>query len=104
MKLIFIVYNISIEEEVQQLLKAQDVRSYTQWPRLVGVGELAGARLDNGVWPGANSAVVAVVPAEKAAPLMAAVRALRAGEGRREGIEAFQLNVEDSTANCRMEP
>ena len=97
MKLIFIVYNISIEEEVQQLLQAQGVKSFTQWPRLIGVGELAGARLDNGVWPGANSALVAVVSGEAAAPLMSAVRALRAGEGRREGIEAFQLNVEDTT-------
>jgi hypothetical protein len=97
MKLIFIVYNISIEEEVQQLLQAQGVKSFTQWPRLIGVGELAGARLDNGVWPGANSALVAVVSDEAAAPLMSAVRVLRAGEGRREGIEAFQLNGEDTT-------
>lgn len=97
MKFIFIVYNISIEEEVQQLLKMQGVKSFTQWPRLIGVGELAGARLDNGVWPGANSALVVVVPDDQAASLMAAVRVLRAGEGRREGIEAFQLNVEETT-------
>ena len=97
MKFIFIVYNISIEEEVQALLKAQGVKSYTRWPRLLGVGEMAGARLDNGVWPGANSAIVAVVPDDQAASLMTAVRALRAGEGRHEGIEAFQLNVEDTT-------
>lgn len=102
MKLIFIVYNISIEEEVQQLLQAQGVKSFTQWPRLIGVGELAGARLDNGVWPGANSAIVAVVPDEQASSLMSAVRALRAGEGRREGIEAFQLNVEDTTLTSHL--
>lgn len=102
MKLIFIVYNISIEEEVQQLLQTQGVKNYTQWPRLIGVGELAGARLDNGVWPGANSAIVAVVPDEQASSLMSAVRALRAGEGRREGIEAFQLNVEDTTLTSRL--
>ena len=99
MKFIFIVYNISIEEEVKQMLKDQGVKCYTQWPRLVGVGELAGARLDNGVWPGANSAVVAVVPDGQAAPLMEAARALRAGEGLREGLEAFQLNVESTTLN-----
>ncbi len=97
MKLIFIVYNISIEEEVQALLKDEGVKSFTKWPRLVGVGELAGARLDNGVWPGANSAIVAVVPDAQAVSLMAAARSLRAGEGRHEGIEAFQLNVEDTT-------
>ena len=28
---------------------------------------------------------------------------LRAGEGRREGIEAFQLNVEDTTLTSRLE-
>ena len=39
MKFIFIVYNISIEEDVQALLKNEGVVSYTQWPRLVGVGE-----------------------------------------------------------------
>ena len=97
MKLIFIVYNISIEDDVNQLLHSQGVENYTKWPRLVGVGALAGARLDNGVWPGANSALIAVVPDEQAAPLMEAVRVLRSGEGLREGIEAFQLNVEATT-------
>ncbi|MBR6470406.1 MAG: hypothetical protein IKS83_01285 [Victivallales bacterium] len=97
MKLVFIVYNISIEEDVQALLQRQGVRSFTQWPRLVGIGDMTGARLDNGVWPGANSAVAVAVADDRAAALMAAVRALRVGEGRREGIEAFQLNVEDTT-------
>ena len=99
MKLIFIVYNISIEEDVQALLKRQGIESFTQWPRLVGIGKMAGARLDNGVWPGANSALFAVVPDSQANALMTAVRDLRAGEGSKEGIEAFLLNVESTTLN-----
>ncbi|MCQ2403450.1 MAG: hypothetical protein MJ202_06970 [Lentisphaeria bacterium] len=97
MKLIFIVYNISIGEDVQELLRRQNVECYTQWPRLMGVGKSTGPRMDSNVWPGANSALMAVVEDEKAKPLMDAIQALRDGDAKLEGIKAFQLPVEAMT-------
>ncbi len=94
MKLIFLVYNISIEEDVRILLRDQQIEGFTQWPRLLGRGKSTGPRMDDNVWPGANSAIMAVVPDEKAPAFMAAIQALREGDARREGIKAFQLPVE----------
>lgn len=97
MKLIFIVYNISIEEEVQTLLQEQKVCCFTQWPRLYGQGQSTGPRMDTSVWPGANSAIMAVVEDGMAGPLMDAIQQLRDGDAKREGIKAFQLPVEAMT-------
>jgi len=97
MKLIFIVYNISIESEVQNLLKQEKVDCFTQWPRLYGQGQTTGPRMDTGVWPGANSALMAVVEDDHAPKLMDAIQKLRDGDGKREGIKAFQLPVEAMT-------
>ncbi len=94
MKLIFLVYNISIEEDVRILLRNQRVEGFTQWPRLLGRGKSTGPRMDDNVWPGANSAILAVVPDEKAPALMEAIQKLREGDARREGIKAFQIPVE----------
>ncbi len=97
MKLIFIVYNISIEAEVQKLLQEQKVDCFTQWPRLYGQGQTTGPRMDTNVWPGANSALMAVVEDAQAPTLMNAIQQLRDGEAKREGIKAFQLPVEAMT-------
>ena len=98
MKLVFIVFNITLAEDVQKLLKGLEITCFTRIPRLEGVGLTAGARFDNSVWPGANSALIVVTSPTKAAELMTAVRQLRKDEGR-EGVKAFMLNVEDMTGD-----
>lgn len=99
MKLIFIVYNISIEEDVQEMLSHQKVQCFTQWPRLLGKGQTTGPRMDTSIWPGANSALMAVVEDSQAKPLMDAVQALRDGAAKREGIKAFQMPIEAMTGS-----
>lgn len=96
MKLVLIVSNITISEDVQKLLKELDISCFTRIPRLEGVGVTAGARFDNNIWPGANSALFVVVPRETAVKLMEAVAELRKREGR-EGVKAFMLSVDDMT-------
>ena len=98
MKLILIIHNITISDEVQSLIKDQGITCFTRIPRLEGVGITAGARFDNNIWPGANSALFVVTSEDVAGKLMAAVSELRRKEGR-EGIKAFMLNVEDMTGD-----
>ena len=97
MKMLLVVFNVSIEDEVKALFAREGAVCFTQWPRLLGVGQSTGARFDNSVWPGANSALFTVLEDEKARRLMAAVDALRRGDARREGLKAFLLNVEAAT-------
>lgn len=96
-KLVFLVYNISIEEDIQRLLEQQGVQCFTQWPRVYGKGATTGPRMDSSVWPGANSALMAVVEATRVQPLMAAIEQLREGTAKREGCKAFVLPVESMT-------
>ncbi len=99
LKMLLIVYNIALEDEVGDLMKAQGAPCFTQWPRLVGKGVSTGPKMDNDVWPGANSAIFTVLPEPKAREVMAAVQALRDEVGSHEGIKAFLLNVEEMTGD-----
>lgn len=94
MKMIIAVYNVAVHDEVLAAVQAAGVCCYTRWPRVVGVGKRTGPRLDDHIWPGANSATMMVVPDEKAPRVMQALAGLRAKLGNTEGIKAFQLPVE----------
>ena len=42
MKAVFIAYNQSITEEVQEILDNQSIRGYTQWTETFGRGSVKG--------------------------------------------------------------
>ncbi|MGN0867290.1 MAG: PG0541 family transporter-associated protein [Oligosphaeraceae bacterium] len=99
MKMVLVVYNISVEEEVQDVLRNAGVPCFTQWPRLLGKGVSTGPRMDTSVWPGANSALMTVVEEAKARELLQAFQSLREGAAAREGVKAFLLDVEAMTGD-----
>ena len=92
MKMVMLVYNASLEEEIMTVMKECGAAHYTQAPRVVGVGEKTGPRLDTHVWPGANSVVIVVVEDERARSLMERLGRLR--DTLDGGVKAFLLNVE----------
>ncbi|NMA43523.1 MAG: hypothetical protein GX946_09110 [Oligosphaeraceae bacterium] len=97
MKMLLIVYNISLQEELYGLIDRLGVSCFTQWPRLIGRGMSTGPKMDDNVWPGANSAMMVVTDAEMAEKAMAEIQRLRDEVGMYEGIKAFQLAVEKMT-------
>ncbi len=99
MKMVKIVFNISLEAEVRSLLEKTGAACFTQWPRLIGRGKSTGAKFDNDVWPGANSAIMVVADEAQAGRLMDAIQALRDEIGEFEGIKGFQLAVEKMTGD-----
>jgi hypothetical protein len=99
MKMIFIIYNISIQEEVHAAIDKLGVTCYTKWPRLVGKGVSTGPKMDDNVWPGANSALLIVTDEAMADKIMATVQHLRDEIGAYEGIKAFQVPVEKMTGD-----
>ena len=96
-KMVWLVYNISIEDEVSDLLAQTGISCYSQWPRMLGKGISTGPKLDTSVWPGANATIMTVTTAEQAGKLMAAVQKLRDEIGSHEGIKAFLTPVEQMT-------
>ena len=97
-KCVTIYANISITDEILELFARVGVKFYTQFPRIVGVGEATGPRLDSHVWPGANTCFQVVADGDAASRLMDALSELRESEtGRRSGVFAFQTSIERAT-------
>lgn len=97
MKMLFIAYNIALDEELVLLLRRNGVEFYTKFPRVQGVGPNSGPRLDNHVWPGANCAMLVILPTAKAEEMMTLLQDMRNGEGKNEGIYAFLTSIEKAT-------
>ena len=94
-KLVTIYANISIAEDVLDAFRAVGVKSYTQFPRIVGDGPVTGPRLDSHVWPGANTGFQVVADAALATRLMDRLQEMRASDiGRQSGLYAFVTPVE----------
>lgn len=96
MKMVMVIYNQAIEEEVTQVLEACDIDGFTKWQRVLGKGKLSGRHLDSSVWPGANNVCMTVVEESKVTALLSKVKQLRQVLGK-EGIKAFVLPVEEIT-------
>ena len=99
MKMLLIAYNVSIENELLEELPKLGVQCFTQWPRVLGQGKTTGARFDSAVWPGANGMLMATVEDTDAPRIMHAINQMRNTTAKRDGLKAFQLNVEAVTGD-----
>ena len=95
MKAVWIMHDIVLGEEVQDILDELGIIGVSRWPRMTGRGPQSGTRLDNHVWPGANAGVVVVVDDELAARLLGRLLALRDEVGAKTGVWAFTTPVLD---------
>jgi len=96
MTLVFIAYNIAIHEEIMEILDKLDLKSYTRWEEVTGVGRQSGPHLNTHVWPAKNSALAVVAGNDEAGLLMEEIRRLRKTAGK-VGVKAFCWRVEDIT-------
>ena len=96
MKMVLIVYNAAISEEVMEALQEIGVKNYTKWDRVLGKGPISGPHFDSDVWPGVNSMLAIAVEDEKKDKIMAKVKELKSNEAiAKEGIGAFILPLEE---------
>jgi len=96
MKMIFIMYNIAINDEVMQILKDVGIEDYTRWERATGCGKTSGSHLGNHIWPPVNSVLAVAVEDDKKNRLIERIKELRKKLGK-EGIKAFVLPLEEIT-------
>ncbi len=97
MKMVMAVYNIGVDEEIMASMEEMGVTCFTKIPRVVGKGKTTGPRLDDAVWPGANTLALFVLPDERAQAVMEAFKHLRATIGQKAGVKAFLLGIEGQT-------
>ena len=96
MKLVLIVYNGAISEEVEGLIEEHGVEGYTKWTKVYGKGKSSGPHLGTHVWPKANNVLALVIDEETARKVIEGVRKLRerlAGKG----IKAVVIPCEEVT-------
>ena len=94
MKMILAIYNVAIDIEVMEAVRQVGIQYYTKWPRLTGEGPQSGPRLDDHIWPGANTMLMIVVADEVVPKIMETLKGLQNTIGKTEGLQAFILNIE----------
>jgi len=96
MKAVFISYNQSLTDEVQDVLDKLSIKGYTQWLGIKGRGTVSGDPHEGThVWPELNNAHLTMVEDEKVTPLLDKLNALNK-EVEEQGLRAFVWNIETS--------
>ena len=93
MKLAFIIFNTSIEDEVNECLERCGIESYTKFPVLHGKGKLSGSHFGTHIWPDTNSALLIACDDGKVQYILEEVSKLK-NSMEKEGVKAFVMPLE----------
>ena len=93
MKAVWMMHDIVLTDDIQGILDELGIIGLSRWKRMTGRGPKSGTRMDNHVWPGANSGAFVVLEDELAARLMDRLQILRDVVGTQTGIWAFTTPV-----------
>ncbi|MFA5093137.1 MAG: PG0541 family transporter-associated protein [Candidatus Omnitrophota bacterium] len=96
MKMVMIVYNEALDNELMEILASAGQKNYTKQSGVFGRGTTSGIHLGTDIWPGLNNILYLATEDEAAKKIIAAVRQLRKNIGV-EGAKAFLLPIEDLT-------
>lgn len=95
MKMVMIVYNHSIDDEMLELLDKTGIKGYTHIENATGRG-VNGPHMGTNVWPATNNVIyTAVNEAQKVKTLLQGVEQL-AEQFPGEGARAFTWKVDDA--------
>ncbi len=96
MKMIMIVFNEAMEEEVLETLQNCRLRNFTRLNDVQGKGTSSGAHFGTDIWPGLNNLLFVAANEDDARQLTHCINQLRREMGS-EGIKAFLWNLEEIT-------
>ncbi len=94
MKAVFIVYNQALSEQVEQALQKLNIRGFSRWPEMQGVGSSKGEpHLGTHTWPAMNSGTITIVEDEKVEKLLQRLQRINKA-AEQQGLHAFVWNIE----------
>jgi nitrogen regulatory protein PII len=96
MKMVMVVYNEAVDQEVMEILSGCGTDNYTKAAGIYGKGNSSGTHLGTDVWPGKNNLLYVACSDPQSANLIIKVKELREKIGY-EGIKAFVLPIESMT-------
>ncbi|MEW6410033.1 MAG: PG0541 family transporter-associated protein [Nitrospirota bacterium] len=94
MKMVTIIYDSEIDNQMMVILKRANVEKYTKIEDVRGVGS-SGAKLNNPIGPGINSMVIVVVDDNTAESLKKSLSALKKSTIEKSGFKAIITPVEE---------
>ena len=89
--MVFIIYNRAIDEEMKDQMDSLDIKYYTRWTDVTGVGT-KGPNFGDHVWPGLNNVLMIVIDEELREDISSAIKNLRE-KFPAVGLKAFVLPV-----------
>jgi len=95
MKMVMIICPEKRQDDVRDLIAAQDVHAYTEVKEILGEGA-TGKKFGTHVWPDKPIIIFTVVKDEKKNDLMAALRKCSNSLFPGEGMRAFVMPVEEA--------
>lgn len=96
LKSVFISYNQAYHDLVLRILSKLNLKGYTAWKEVQGRGTDTGEpHLGSHAWPTMNSALIAIVPEGRVAPLLAELKKLDEATPE-QGLRAFVWAIESS--------
>ena len=96
LKMVMIVYNEALDDEVMETLGSCAIKNYTKISGVYGRGECSGTHLGDDIWPGRNNILYVACEETQARQMLNCVRTLRKTLGK-EGVKAFVLPIEEMT-------
>ena len=74
--LVYIIYNNALEPEILDILKKVQVKAYTKWDKVKGMGE-TGPHMGDEVWPAWNTMIMSALDSDKKKALSEEIKKLR---------------------------
>ena len=94
MKMVMIVCPEKRTDAIRELIAEQDVHAYSELHEVSGAGA-KGMKFGNRIWPGQSVVIFTVVPEDKKAGLLSALRECRNSLTSSDSLHAFVLPVEE---------
>lgn len=93
-KILLLVFAEALEAEVMCALENLDVKTYTKFPKIQGVGTHSEPRLDSNIWPGNNIGLLIATDEMKKDKILAEMKKNKT-QYEKEGLKVFVLPVEE---------
>jgi len=94
MKMLMIIYNEALDNEVMEALDSSSINGYTKIAKVFGRGKKSGTHLGTDIWPGLNNILYVACEKIQFDKFIAQVKELRDRAGN-EGVKAFVLPLEE---------
>jgi hypothetical protein len=96
MKMVMLVYNEALDNEVMEILESCLMKNYTKITGVFGCGTSSGTHLGTDIWPGRNNVLYVACEEAVSKKIMVLVKQMRKSLGV-EGIKAFLMPLEETT-------